>query len=141
MKQKSSSLAAILLLSFFRPFVYELLRKMHYALSILSLYGLWRHVRMRAVRITILATGIMFLTATVVQVARTFYRSVNRKGDLVGLVRAEDDVLEAYKVVVKLRRGWKISAGQFVQLYAPSASSFSPFQTHPFVISWWEEDE
>jgi hypothetical protein len=49
--------------------------------------------------------------------------------------------LKLVRLRIQLPRPWAISAGQYVQLCLPKLGFWSLFQTHPFMITWWEETD
>jgi predicted ferric reductase len=46
---------------------------------------------------------------------------------------------DAVQINVTVPRAWKVRAGQYVYLWFPTAGFWSPFQSHPFMVTWWEE--
>ena len=38
-------------------------------------------------------------------------------------------------------RLWKVHAGQYVYLWIPGVSFWSFSQSHPFMVTWWSEDQ
>lgn len=45
------------------------------------------------------------------------------------------------EVIVFPARTWTVRAGERVNLSIPSAGLLSAFQMHPFVITWWDNNE
>ena len=45
------------------------------------------------------------------------------------------------EVIVFPARSWTVRAGERVNLSIPSAGLMSAFQMHPFVITWWDNNE
>ena len=54
------------------------------------------------------------------------------------LVKAANGVI---RITVKPRHPFKVQAGQYLYLWMPGVSFRSLFQTHPFMITWWDEDQ
>lgn len=48
---------------------------------------------------------------------------------------------DALQLIITSPRPWKVTAGQYIYLTVPRASTFSIFQRHPFTISWWKRLE
>ena len=135
-KQASSSIVAIGVLALLRRVAYELTLKLHQALALLLLSSLYGHVPKgtRMARILLYVTTGFFCIGTVLQICRILYRNtpppstmrVHRHGG-------------AAIVSIKMRRGWTIRAGQYVQLCFPGVTRLSGFETHPFMICWWDQ--
>ena len=47
---------------------------------------------------------------------------------------------EVIRVRISPARPWKVRAGQYVYIWVPGTSFWSSFQSHPFMISWWDQD-
>lgn len=120
--------------------MYELGAKLHYILAVVLLYSMWGHRRNDPwiARTPILVIACVFLLSTTCQVLRVLYRNLTFGSSVpkAWLVRHRG----AANIRIPLRRGWKVRAGQFVQLCVPGATSWSLIQTHPFMICWWEDD-
>ena len=46
---------------------------------------------------------------------------------------------EVVQVVVDIRRPWKFGPGQYAYLKIPRVSTAAVFQSHPFMITWWDK--
>lgn len=53
------------------------------------------------------------------------------------IVRRKD----AIKLIVANARPFKVRAGQFFHLRIPRVSFWSFFQSHPYAVAWWQENE
>ena len=42
------------------------------------------------------------------------------------------------RIQIKVRNPWEIRAGQYIYLWAPGVNFWSTFESHPFMISWWD---
>lgn len=120
--------------------MYELAVKLHYALAVALLYPLWLHQSGNSWvdRSYMLVITGFFLLSTTCQLLRMLYRNLTlgTRAHKAWLVRHRG----VANVRIPLRRGWKVSAGQFIQLCVPGVTSWSSIQTHPFMICWWEDD-
>jgi NAD(P)H-flavin reductase len=54
------------------------------------------------------------------------------------LVKAANGVV---RITIKPRHPFKVRAGQYLHLWMPGVDFWSLFQTHPFMITWWDEDQ
>ncbi len=45
---------------------------------------------------------------------------------------------DAIRIQVTVPRPWRVRAGEYIYIWIPGASFWSPFQSHPFMISWWD---
>ncbi|KAF2258055.1 hypothetical protein CC78DRAFT_538086 [Lojkania enalia] len=129
-----SSLFILLLLSspFLRSFSYEIFIRIHQALAILSVYSIWRHLELKPLvpRIYAYIFTAAFLFALLLQ-GFFIYRSQAR------IVHFEDTI----KVELTLSRPLKVKAGQYINLWIPSLSFWSIFQSHPFTVASWSYGE
>lgn len=73
------------------------------------------------------------------QLVRIIYRNVafGRSSVRMTLQRHGD----AAKVTLRLPRPWKARAGERLILGVPRIGLFYLFQSHPFTIAWWEEND
>ena len=47
---------------------------------------------------------------------------------------------DAVRVQITVPRPWRVRAGEFVYIWMPGVSFWSAFQSHPFMISWWDQN-
>ena len=45
------------------------------------------------------------------------------------------------RVIINVSRTWNFRPGRYVYLSIPRLSHYYFFQSHPFMASWWEDDE
>lgn len=44
------------------------------------------------------------------------------------------------RIQLQVPRPWKVRAGQYVYIWMPGVGFGAMFQSHPFMISWWDHD-
>ena len=142
LQKAASSLALLFLLSFkfLRMPFYEFFLKNHLILTVVASIGLWQHLLLRKTMAQIylkIGSGI-FVTFLAVHVLGLAFRNIFFGSPC---PRAEiNDLQGAVHVTVTTARPWKIKAGQYVYLWIPGMSFWSFFQSHPFMIAWWESN-
>ena len=47
---------------------------------------------------------------------------------------------DALRLQLKVARPWNVYAGQYIYIWIPGVSFWSIFQTHPFMVTWWDLD-
>lgn len=106
------------------------------------IYAIWRHTRLTEGYIWLFSLSYLctFVTAEVLQLARIAYRNVviGRRSRV--RMRLSPHIGEMARITLSLPRPWVIHAGQRVNLGVPLVGIFYLFQSHPFAISWWEND-
>lgn len=114
---------------------------MHQALALFSAYSIWRHLPSDSLfpRMYIYISAALFLSTSVVQcVSIVWWNGTFRHGHALALVtHAEGSV----KITIRLSRPLSIQAGQYIDLWMPSASFSSFLQSHPFVVTSWSPEE
>ena len=121
------------------PF-YEFFSKSHYLLGLFLVYAIWRHLPVKndiSRYYLIIALATLTLT-TILRYSRIIFRSIRwSKPNATTTLRQIDNAIVAQ---IHIPRPWKIRAGQFIYIWMPGVSPFSFFQSHPFMISWWDQD-
>lgn len=134
MYKGGSSLFLLLLLCnpFLRSFSYEIFIRIHQALAIVSAYSIWRHLELKPLipRIYAYIFTTAFLSTLLLQ-GFVIHRSRAR------IAHFEDTI----KVELTLSRPLKVKAGQYINLWIPSLSFWSIFQSHPFTVASWSDRE
>jgi predicted ferric reductase len=134
MYKGGSSLFLLLLLCnpFLRSFSYEIFIRIHQALAIVSAYSIWRHLESKPLipRIPAYIFAAAFLLTLLLQ-GFFIHRSQAR------IAHFEDTI----KVELTLSRPLKVKAGQYINLWIPSLSFWSIFQSHPFIVASWSDGE
>ncbi|KAL1873642.1 hypothetical protein Plec18167_006159 [Paecilomyces lecythidis] len=120
--------------------LYELFLKLHTGCALFLLYALWKHINPQtgsSIVLMVMCVS-LFGGSFLVQVIRVLYRNValGRQSARSSLVLSGNTI----QVHLMLPRPWKIRAGERINLAIPSAGLTSLFQSHPFVIVWWEND-
>ena len=138
--QGAIAIASLIILSILRTPLFEFFQKTHYALALLTAYAVWRHLGVKPAfaRIYIIIASIMFCLTTLSRYARLMMRNVvwDRPYAKTKVLAVRDIV----RVQVTLARPWKVRAGQYVYLWMPGVSLWSAFQSHPFMVCWWDQD-
>ncbi|KJZ69509.1 hypothetical protein HIM_11106 [Hirsutella minnesotensis 3608] len=119
-----------------RRFSYEIALRAHQLLSFGLAYAIWRHLPSAGLfpRLYIYISAGLFSAGTILQLMLILYRNN------LGLSRARISYdLHTIKVRLYLRRPLKVEAGQYINLWIPSASLSSFTQTHPFTVVSWSE--
>lgn len=139
-EQSGISLLSIVLLLVFKRFFYEFFAKSHYFLALFLASATWHHLFVQSVFASfyiIIAVSIL-LTTTMLRYARVFLRSItwNRLYATTNLISINDVI----RAEIEVTGPWKVKAGDFIYIWMPGVSPWSSFQSHPFMISWWDED-
>ncbi|KAI9799073.1 MAG: hypothetical protein M1833_004267 [Piccolia ochrophora] len=132
-------LLCVLSLPIIRYHFYEFFLKLHSLLVVVLLIALWNHVpRKKLADHLYLIIGISFLGGTFLyHLLRLAFRNIKHG---VPCPRAEiAPMKDAIKVTVSLARPWEFRAGQYVYLWIPGMSFWAFLQSHPFMVTWWEE--
>ncbi len=100
----------------------------------------WRHLSLCSTssRIYIVIAGGIFAFSTIIRYSRLLLRNVVWKQPYANtkVIQASD----AIRIQVTVPRPWRVRAGEYVYIWMPGASFWSPFQSHPFMISWWDNN-
>jgi predicted ferric reductase len=123
-----------------RRFCYEIFLKSHYTLAVFAGLVILQHVNPstglnRIYPIT--ALSLLGIT-TMLRTLWILYRNI-RFGKL-GANTVLQHLSDASHLSITLARPLDFRAGQYIQLWTPGTSFWSFAQTHPFMITWWNED-
>ncbi len=120
--------------------LFEFFQKTHYAIAILITYAVWRHLSINSAssRLYILIAGCIFAATTITRYTRLILR--NLKWGRPYATTALTQVRDVMRVQVRVPRPWRVRAGDFIYIWMPGVSFWSSFQSHPFTISWWDQD-
>ena len=122
--------------------------KLHLASAFTSIYFLYRHCKGHGQFAQLLwsvACATLGLS-TLAQLGLWLYLNAftGKLGKRLTIERYNSE-LTAGRVVaqchIALPRGWRVRAGDYIQLTVPSTSLSSIWQTHPFVVCWWQDDQ
>ncbi|CAG8364277.1 unnamed protein product [Penicillium salamii] len=141
-----ASLGLLILLSLpvIRRLSYEIFLRLHQALSILGLYGIWRHVsdKSRFPRLYVYVTVGIFGCTSILQFATILYRNgvLSHRGSPRAIITCKSAATiqnTSIKIRLTLPRPVKIMPGQYVNIWLPSVSLLSWLQTHPLTVTSW----
>ena len=120
--------------------MFELFQATHFALAILMAYALWKHLSFRPTfsRNYIIIAGCVFIGTTVARYFRLIFRNMLWRQPYA--IAKVVQVTDASRIQICVPRPWKVRAGEYVYIWLPGASFWSAFQSHPFMISWWDND-
>ncbi|PVH86809.1 hypothetical protein DL98DRAFT_285643 [Cadophora sp. DSE1049] len=121
--------------SIFRHAFYETFKYIHIALAILSIVGLWYHLKLAEVPQLTLLYGVIGIWAAerAMRLVKLVWRNGTGSKALVEALPGN-----AVRVTVDMPRPWTFKAGQHAYLYMPSVGLFT---SHPFSVAWSEEAE
>lgn len=117
--------------------LYEIFAKTHRGIALFLLYAIWRHTKnIGNCKWYTIACIALFAATLLLQTARIIYRNVvfGRKSVQLTIIPAQNSLIAE----LTLPRPWKFQAGERINLTVP-LGLLSLFQTHPFVITWWED--
>ncbi|EXK83410.1 hypothetical protein FOQG_12272 [Fusarium oxysporum f. sp. raphani 54005] len=149
----ASVFVAIPLSSILRRRLYEAFQIIHFILSLAVLITLYLHIPNHITAppaVYLLACTCLLAFVGCVQLGLVIYRNTGR-GQLLNrssirpitfktTTGANISVSNAVHLHIRLSRGWKHKAGQYVYLCMPGVSLTSFAQLHPFYIAWWYHD-
>ena len=106
-------------------------------------YAVWQHLTISSsfARLYVIIAAGIYALASAMRCVRLLYRQWSWTHPY-----ATSQVLEIQKsngalcLRIHVCRPWKIRAGQYIYLWIPFCSFWSFFQTHPFTVSWWDQD-
>jgi hypothetical protein len=138
---------SLLSLPWIRQLSYEIFLRGHQILTVLFVYGIWRHLSTQgwSSKIYLLAAPGMFGLTLFLQTVTLFYRNGLFAGrgfpravvSFSAQIKEEHPVTTAAHIRVLLPRPLKVEAGQYINLWMPSVSLLSWMQTHPFRPLQW----
>ncbi|KAJ5976642.1 hypothetical protein N7481_010349 [Penicillium waksmanii] len=146
----SISLATLALTSlpWLRRRCYEVFLRSHQALTALFLYGTWQHLpdQSRLPKLYLYVPLVILALTTFLEVVNLCYMNGLFSGH--GAPRAfvsftpegsltHPRLRKAAHIRLVLPRSIKVYAGQYINLWMPSAGSWSWLQTHPFIVTSW----
>ncbi|KAL3441484.1 hypothetical protein BJX65DRAFT_288446 [Aspergillus insuetus] len=135
-------LLSLLFLPMIKRRIYEAFLVQHLASAVTGLIAIWKHIQPTSTQSHwwFISCVSAFSFTSVLQMIRILYRNFvfGRKSVRMSVkIHAEDIV----HVRLSLPRPWIVRAGERINLGVPSLGVFYFFQTHPFTVTWWEEDE
>ncbi|KAF4451421.1 FAD-binding domain-containing protein [Fusarium austroafricanum] len=149
----ASVFLAIPVSSILRQRLYEAFQAVHFTLSLVVLITLYLHIPNRITvppAAYLLASSCLLVFIGCIRFVLVIYRNtgpgqfLNRSSvQLITFKTSTGEsisVSDAIHLHIRLSRGWKHRAGQYVYICMPGVSLTSFSQLHPFYISWWYHD-
>lgn len=129
----------IVLYPFRSPF-YEVFSKIHYFLAVAALAVIWRHLLFKSVfaRFYIYAAASLLAITSSACYIQMISRNVTRRHSYASTSLLQ--INDAVYISISVPRPWRLRAGQYIYLWIPTVSFWSFLQTHPFAISWWDNN-
>ncbi|KAK2630133.1 hypothetical protein QTJ16_000953 [Diplocarpon rosae] len=123
----------ILASSALRHAFYETFKYLHIGLAVLSIVGLWFHLKLSEVPQLTLLYGVVGIWAAerAIRVIKLVYRNGGGSRALVEALPGN-----AVRVTVNMPRPWTFKPGQHAYLYMPSIGLMT---SHPFSVAWSDE--
>ncbi|KFY32050.1 hypothetical protein V493_00565 [Pseudogymnoascus sp. VKM F-4281 (FW-2241)] len=123
--------------SFIRHAFYETFKHIHISLAIVSVIGLWYHLKLANLPQIKLLIGaiVVWVIERSMRILRLVYRNIG-SGGTKALVEALPG--NAVRITVALARPWTFAPGQHAYLYMPSIGLWT---SHPFSVAWSQEAE
>ena len=142
-KQAGIAFSSLVLLTWVRHPFYEFFLKSHFLLAMLVLVALWRHVATRSAfsQVYLLIGASILASTTIMRYARVLFRQLSRtQFYAISRVVRVHEANDAVCLQIDILRPWRIKAGQYIYVGIPFCSFWSFFQSHPFMITWWDQD-
>lgn len=120
--------------------MYEVFLKLHYLLSVVVIYALWRRFQaVRQKRILLMIAVSIHTGITLLRLGRLVYRNTLRKSlwSRARIIKRDD----ALELSLSVPRPWKIKPGESIYVCVPGLSLGSFLEWHPFSIAWWSANE
>lgn len=126
--------------SIFKARVYEFFSQSHRACALGLVFVTWRHTynKSRLSTWCIVGATAAYALTSLIQILRIAVRNLSFTRRAECLINHQGNNLE---VIVFPARPWTVRAGERVNLSIPSVGLLSAFQMHPFVITWWDNNE
>ena len=120
--------------------LFEFFQKTHYGLAVLTAYAVWRHLSIKPAfsRFYVMLGAGIFVIIIIARYFRILLRNVRWREPWARTKLIS--VGDAVRVQIAVPRPWEIRAGEYVYIWMSGISFWSPFQSHPFMISWWDRD-
>ena len=122
---------------------YEIFLRTHQALAALFFYSTWRHLPSDRLfpRIYLYIFSGMFLATLLFETGGILYRNCAVRGghSRALLMLDSRSSISMITINIRLPKPLRVKAGQYINLWIPSVSVWSFLQSHPFVVTSWEE--
>ena len=135
------SVLLISTMSWIRRPSYEIFLRGHQLCAGLSLYTIWRHLMHKSAfpMFCLYVLSGIFCVTTLLDVILCLHRNFTlRYGFSQATVHA---VGRCIKINISIPRPMEIHPGQYINVWLPRAGFRSPLQSHPFVISSWNNPD
>jgi predicted ferric reductase len=116
--------------------MYEVFLKLHYALSAVVVYALWRLFEAsQRERILLIITVSIHASLSLLRIGRVLYRNTLRKSlwSRARIIKCD----EGFEVTLSVPRPFEFKPNQYIYLCVPGLTPGSFLKWHPFSISWW----
>ena len=135
------SACSLVVLPLIRRYAYEVFLRTHLALSVSLMVGLWLHLSPQGGLTRTLLVGIMitFGVTTFFQWARQLWRNLSPQLQLSQIVQVEQSG-NALFLEIDISPRLHFQAGQSVFITILTMHCASWLQSHPFVITWWDQN-
>jgi predicted ferric reductase len=137
-------LLSLLFLPMIKRRIYEAFLLQHHICAIIGLIAIWKHIQRtpKQSQWWLISCVAAFSSTGIFQGVRIIYRNFvfggKHKSVRMSVRRCTENIVHA---TLDLPRPWTVRAGERVNLGVPSLGVFYFFQTHPFTITWWEENQ
>ncbi|KAJ5084788.1 hypothetical protein NUU61_009367 [Penicillium alfredii] len=137
----ASMFLALVLLPLVKKRVYEVFLITHLGCAMALIYAIWQHTRSAHERLWAFPVTYIsiFAITGALQLVRIFYRNMVIGRNPVRLI-LRPYVGDVARITLLLPRPWTVRAGERINLGVPHVGIFYLAQSHPFAISWWEDD-
>ncbi|KAJ5737271.1 uncharacterized protein N7483_002503 [Penicillium malachiteum] len=134
-----------------RRISFEIFIRVHQGLTIVCVYGIWRHIPKDSLlpELYILIGVSLFATTSSTYLIKLLYRNGIFSGNgcprailsssNCDLVKDREKAGALFNIRLLLPRPVTVKAGQYINLWLPSATMGSWMQTHPFTIISWSQ--
>jgi predicted ferric reductase len=131
----------LIVLPFIKKRVYEVFLSTHIACSIAMIYAIWQHTRHEPGKLWAFPVAFVttFALSATARILRVMFRNIVLGKDPVRMALSLHRGGVA-RLTLSLPRPWVVRAGERVNLGVPHVGIFYLFQSHPFTITWWEND-
>lgn len=113
----------------------------HIACAVTIIYAIWQHTRHGSERLWIFPVTfiVVFALSAIARLLRIIFRNIVIGKDAVRLTLSPQ-IGDVACLTLRIPRPWVIRAGERINLGVPHVGIFYIFQSHPFMITWWESD-
>ena len=118
---------------------FEVARALHFAAAVTVITTLFFHAaHERRARIYLTTGASSWVFALTLRNTTLAYRSFGTQSIILGYSK---DNVGVVQVAVDIRRPWKFGLEQYAYLTIPRVSTTAMFQSHPFMVTWWDKSQ